>query len=424
MSPEAGWPWSVLGLTREADAKAVRHAYAAKLKGIDQSKDLEGFTALRQAYEVALHATSAREDELSPLSFVQPGPHSFASRPIREELGPDAELQKLLAQLATDNGSPSLGERIRVALHHQLAKSDETSAVVGRAIGRELVKAYRMADGVWPPSVTAQLLHELDAAYGWLSDYKACQSQFANQSDFVYEMSYRGYLPRPAQTAKVIVSEPKRGQEFRYKKPEPVAEKPFNDPVAGRWTLSGRLAAFKNGLLARLGVDRNINVAANTTGLRQKHLNSRADFMAIILPLPLTLVGGGSLFILLPIVDWFKDMGWVLGLPFIAVFFIVGTAFFFPLRAILRRHAEVFDGWLVSQRQRFRLNRVPPAVGVSIVVMVGLAVLLLIAFLSRNLDTPFVPFLSIIFILTGPTYLLCLLLGLDAASVRLRELRA
>lgn len=54
MSRSPGWPWSMLALNEmPPEASDIRRAYARALKQIDQSTDIEGFTALRAAYEQA-----------------------------------------------------------------------------------------------------------------------------------------------------------------------------------------------------------------------------------------------------------------------------------------------------------------------------------------------------------------------------------
>ena len=55
------WPWDELGLDGPADVRAVRRAYAARLKGQRPEEDQAAFTRLRAAYERALALARARE---------------------------------------------------------------------------------------------------------------------------------------------------------------------------------------------------------------------------------------------------------------------------------------------------------------------------------------------------------------------------
>lgn len=58
-------PWFLqhLGLSTDADAAAIRQAYAAKLRGIDPATDPDGFGQLRRAYEAAREWLADTEDD-------------------------------------------------------------------------------------------------------------------------------------------------------------------------------------------------------------------------------------------------------------------------------------------------------------------------------------------------------------------------
>jgi hypothetical protein len=57
-------PWFLdhLGLTTSADAAEIKRAYAARLKQVDQSTDIDGFMRLREAYAAATAWCRAAND--------------------------------------------------------------------------------------------------------------------------------------------------------------------------------------------------------------------------------------------------------------------------------------------------------------------------------------------------------------------------
>lgn len=67
-----GFPWDELGLEEPGDRRAIKRAYAARLKSCRPEDDAEGFARLRRAYEVALAWAADAPAVAPPIAPVTP----------------------------------------------------------------------------------------------------------------------------------------------------------------------------------------------------------------------------------------------------------------------------------------------------------------------------------------------------------------
>lgn len=72
----AGFPWSLLGIAATGDVKAVRKAYADRIKAMDLDADVEGYAALRDARDTALRL--ARRGPPAPIEPDPPAAQAAA----------------------------------------------------------------------------------------------------------------------------------------------------------------------------------------------------------------------------------------------------------------------------------------------------------------------------------------------------------
>lgn len=186
------WPWSTLGIDRTDDTKAVRKAYADKLKTMDLDRDAAAYEMLRNARDVALAQAKARaapveavDDEWSLSAAVEPTPDDFdfpepepsaaerypaydEAAPAPEEApdgGPDRELNALLFP----NGEHSDAQfdeqeeqAARSALRQVIAEVQQGD------LTRQQMGDYWIADRLataWPRS--APLVAEAAEAFEW-----------------------------------------------------------------------------------------------------------------------------------------------------------------------------------------------------------------------------------------------------------------
>ncbi len=101
--------WDELGIAPCADPKAIRRAYAARLKKLDPDRDPSGFARLRNAYEWALSRAGAEHGR--PSSDKPPAAEDRDSDPVEDRPQAEAKLESsepASAQAATER-APAAG---------------------------------------------------------------------------------------------------------------------------------------------------------------------------------------------------------------------------------------------------------------------------------------------------------------------------
>lgn len=102
-----GWPWDVLEMEAPgADVRAVKRAYARRLKAIDPATDIAGFEALRRAYEAGLAKAEAAEAKAA-----RQAARAAAAREALAEEGPSPGAPEGAAALAPGEFAAGQGKR-------------------------------------------------------------------------------------------------------------------------------------------------------------------------------------------------------------------------------------------------------------------------------------------------------------------------
>ncbi len=220
MSAEPRWPWSVLGLDRMPPTAAeVRRAYARALKKIDQSKDIEGFAALRAAYEAALSQRERGDDRNAARRA-----NRAASRPAepqaQEATTPPPPLQPDAATLAAEAEEAEFGALLHTGFAAAKAAPDDAPMLaildsrfmddparkqrIERAFAPVIVGSFvRTDDEDWGLSdaVSPRLVRRLDESFGWLSDHAAFTRTFGRNDILLDGLLLRANDDRPLDTA-------------------------------------------------------------------------------------------------------------------------------------------------------------------------------------------------------------------------------
>ncbi len=212
MSPdEAPWPWAVLGLDRmPKEVSDIRRAYARALKGIDQSTDIEGFTELREAYEYAMAVREGRTAENlrrkekkaakpaaevpeAPVEVPAPPPDPETLARQRKEAGLRAWMRRIEEPSIIESRNAMVAR-----LFDTPFPTDPETAVPIRYALAGLIRQRLMEEEENPDTkdpLTPETLQLLDRHYGWLSDYKAFQNDFHDDTALLDLAATRAFGP-------------------------------------------------------------------------------------------------------------------------------------------------------------------------------------------------------------------------------------
>jgi hypothetical protein len=227
MSRDEAWPWSVLGLDRMPPSTGdIRRAYARALKAIDQAKDIEGFAALRGAYERGLEIRENRirrgerrkQRRAEATAKTKADPADADLLPHHQPL-PIADprpgmVQAMLLELHQENLMIPTSLRILHLLKRPEAGEPEFERQIRAAIARLIRHKFQI--GFLDADITDEVLLALDARYGWLSDYAAYRRDFHSNPALQHAMNMRafGQIAQPVTPIPLMPS--RRGRVWNW----------------------------------------------------------------------------------------------------------------------------------------------------------------------------------------------------------------
>lgn len=111
------WVWDTLGLERTRDVKAIRRAYAARLKADHPEDNGEAFMRLREAHDMALAWAGARRHEAAPFLTVPVDEADASGDPEATDADetPEAPRRRIVTLDAAPDEEPAPNTRRRIS---------------------------------------------------------------------------------------------------------------------------------------------------------------------------------------------------------------------------------------------------------------------------------------------------------------------
>ncbi|MEI7036697.1 hypothetical protein [Fulvimonas yonginensis] len=135
---DAKWFLTFLELSPEADERAIKRAYAARLKRIDPTRDLEGFAQLRQAYEAALRWLATQPPR--PTAAAD-GSHPLADGAPSFNLRLPPTMRQATASATVVVPQPAAPHQARTAME-ALARALDTGASAPEVLAEQLAHLH------------------------------------------------------------------------------------------------------------------------------------------------------------------------------------------------------------------------------------------------------------------------------------------